>query len=56
MICAGLKLNCKEGIFKINDLERSYYNAFVRVRDFGAENVADFPLTSAGGQNFALVG
>lgn len=40
----------------MNDLERSYYNAFVRVRDFGAQNVGDFPITSAGGQNLTLVG
>ncbi len=40
----------------MNDLERSYYNAFVRVRDFGAESADDFPANSAGGESFALVG
>lgn len=40
----------------MNDLERNYYNAFVRVRDFGAENAADFPVNSAGGNGFAAVG
>lgn len=40
----------------MNDKERNYYNAFVRVRDFGAENAADFPAGSAGAKNFALVG
>ena len=40
----------------MNDLERNYYNAFVSVRDFGAENTADFPVGSAGANNFAVVG
>lgn len=40
----------------MNALERNYYNTFVRVRDFGAENAADFPLNSAGAANFAAVG
>ena len=40
----------------MNDLERNYYNAFVGVRDFGAENAADFKAGSAGANNFAAVG
>ncbi len=40
----------------MNDKERNYYNAFVAVRDFGTENVADFKAGSAGAANFALVG
>lgn len=40
----------------MNDLERNYYNAFVGVRDFGADNAADFPADSAGANNFAAVG
>lgn len=40
----------------MNDLERSYYNAFVSVRDFGNQNAADFPAVSLGGQNFASIG
>jgi hypothetical protein len=28
--------------------EGNYYNAFVRVPDFGAENTADFPSGSVG--------
>ncbi len=39
----------------MNDLERNYYNAFVSVRDFGAENAVDFPAGSAGANNFAAV-
>lgn len=39
----------------MNDQERNYYNAFVRVRDFGAENAADFPARSAGAVNFAAI-
>ncbi len=31
----------------MNDKESNYYNAFVGVRDFGAENAADFPVGSA---------
>ena len=40
----------------MNDLERNYYNAFVGVRDFGADNAADFKAGSAGANNFAAVG
>jgi hypothetical protein len=40
----------------MKDLERNYYNAFIRVHDFGAENVADFPEKSAGANNFEAVG
>ena len=40
----------------MNDKERNYYNAFVGVRDFGAENAADFKAGSAGANNFAVVG
>ena len=40
----------------MNDLERNYYNAFVSVRNFGAENAADFPAGSAGANNFAAIG
>jgi hypothetical protein len=40
----------------MNDKERNYYSAFVRVRDFGAENAADFPAGSAGASNFASIG
>ncbi len=40
----------------MNDLERNYYQTFVIVRDFGAENAADFPTGSAENENFALVG
>jgi len=40
----------------MNDKERNYYNTFVSVRDFGAENTADFPAGSAGANNFASVG
>ena len=40
----------------MNDLERNYYNAFVGVRDFGADNAADFKDGSAGANNFAAVG
>lgn len=36
--------------------ERNHYNAFVRVRDFGAENAGDFPDNSAGAKKFAAVG
>lgn len=39
----------------MQDKERNYYNAFVRVRDFGVENAIDFPVGSAGATNFALV-
>lgn len=39
----------------MNDLERNYYNAFVRAREFGAENAADFSAGSAGASNFAAV-
>ncbi len=40
----------------MNDLERNYYNAFVAVRDFGADNAADFKAGSAGANNFVAVG
>lgn len=40
----------------MDDLERNYYNAFVGVRDFGAENTTDFKAGSAGANNFAAVG
>lgn len=40
----------------MNDLERNYYNAFVGVRDFGADNATDFKAGSAGANNFAAVG
>ena len=40
----------------MNDLERNYYNAFVGVRNFGADNAADFKEGTAGANNFALVG
>lgn len=39
----------------MNDQVRNYYNTFVRVRDFGAENAADFPAGSAGAVNFAAI-
>lgn len=39
----------------MNDQERNYYNAFVRVRDFGAENATDFPAGSVGATNFAII-
>ena len=39
----------------MNDRGRNYYNAFVRVQVFGAENAADFPAGSAGANNFASV-
>lgn len=40
----------------MNDMERRRYNMLVRVRDFGAENAGDFPASSVGGANFAVVG
>ena len=40
----------------MNDKERNYYNTFVSVRDFGAENTADFPAGLAGANNFASIG
>ena len=36
----------------MTDREREYFNTYVRVRDFGVENAADFPLGSAGDVNF----
>lgn len=36
----------------MTDLEREYYNTYVRVRDFGLENAADFPIGSVGDLNF----
>ncbi len=38
----------------MTDREREYYNTYVRVRDFGVENAADFPLNSAGDINFKI--
>ena len=38
----------------MNDLERNYYNAFVGVRNFGADNAADFKDGTAGARNFAV--
>jgi hypothetical protein len=40
----------------MNDLERNYYNAFVGVRNFGADNAADFKDGTVGARNFAEVG
>lgn len=40
----------------MNDLERNYYNPFVRVRDFGIENVVDFLAGSVGGNNVSAIG
>jgi hypothetical protein len=39
----------------MTDREREYYNTYVRVRDFGAENAADFPKDSAGETNFSII-
>ena len=39
----------------MNDLERNYYNAFVGVRNFGADNAEDFKDGTAGARNFAAV-
>ena len=39
----------------MNDLERNYYNAFVGVRNFGADNAADFKDGTAGTRTFAAV-
>jgi hypothetical protein len=36
-------------------IEREYYKTYVRVRDFGAENAADFPNGSAGATNFQIL-
>jgi hypothetical protein len=37
----------------MNDLERNYDNAFVGVRNFGADNAADFKDATASAKNFA---
>lgn len=37
-------------------VERRRYDMLVRVRDFGAENAADFPAGSVGAESFATVG
>lgn len=39
----------------MTDREREYYNTYVRVRDFGAENAADFPNGSPGDVNFKII-
>jgi len=39
----------------MNDSERNYYNTFVRIRDFGAENNEAIKNTPAAVSNFALV-
>jgi len=39
----------------MTDREREYHNTYVRVRDFGAENAADFPNGSAGDTNFKII-
>jgi hypothetical protein len=39
----------------MTDREREYYNTYARVRDFGAENAADFPNGSAGDTNFKIL-
>jgi hypothetical protein len=39
----------------MTDREREYYNTYVRVRDFGMENAADFPNGSAGATNFQII-
>jgi hypothetical protein len=39
----------------MNDLERRRYNMLVRVRDFGAENITDFPSDTIGNTNFGIV-
>jgi len=39
----------------MRDREREYYNTYVRVRDFGVENAADFPKNSAGEANFKII-
>lgn len=38
----------------MTDREREYFNTYVRVRDFGVENAANFPLGSAGDVNFKI--
>lgn len=40
----------------MKDVFRNYFHAFVRVRDFGAENPADFKVGTPGGDNTAAVG
>lgn len=40
----------------MNDVERRRFNMLTRVRDFGAENAADFPANSVGAESFAAVG
>lgn len=39
----------------MTDSEREFFNAYVRARDFGAENAADFPAASAGGKSFKVL-
>ncbi|HEX8369229.1 MAG TPA: hypothetical protein VF604_11865 [Pyrinomonadaceae bacterium] len=39
----------------MRDIEREYYKTYVRVRDFGLENAADFPNGSAGATNFQII-
>lgn len=38
----------------MTDAEREEFNACVRMRDFGAENAADFPAASVGAVNFKV--
>ena len=38
----------------MDDESRNYYNTFVRVRDFGDENVADFKAGTEGANNFGI--
>lgn len=40
----------------MDDVSRSFLNTFTRVRDFGAENAADFKAGTPGGDNMAAVG
>lgn len=40
----------------MDNVERRRFNMLTRVRDFGAENAADFPANSVGAENFAAVG
>lgn len=40
----------------MKDTERTYYNVFVAMRNFGVENAADFPADSVGAESFALCG
>ncbi len=53
-LCRGLDGLCVARIDlsgrkpQMKNSEGNYYNAFVRVPDFGAENTADFPSGSVG--------